>query len=1130
MPGSVGHLRRYLRSVHEVRATGAGVPETSYYPAVSRLLQDVGATLHPKVRPVINIRNEGSGIPDGGLFVEKSAGPVSTSDPMATTAPERGAIEVKPPSRDLAKVVATAQVRRYLERYGKVLVTTLRSWTLVVADSSTGKAKRAEAFEVASTEDAFWAVAAHPEHYADEHEAEFCDFLRRCMAHDAPLASPRDLAWLLAGHARTALNRVEGKSVAALDQLKLAISETLGLSFDDDEGERFFRSTLIQTLFYGMFSAWVLWHESHPDSDDRFSWHDAVWYLKVPMVKVLFERIAIPSTLGPLGVIEVLDWTEDLLARVDRERFFAQFESASAVQYFYEPFLEHFDRTLRGQFGVWYTPPEVVDYMVERVDQVLRSEFGLELGLADEQVVVLDPCVGTGSYLLSVLRRIAATLPDDALAANDVKKAAMTRIFGFEILPAPFVVAHLQIGLMLSKLGVPLDYALGERVAVYLTNALTGWSGEDPNLSLPFPELEKEREAAQAVKADSRILVVLGNPPYNPFAGVHSEEEVDLIEPYKVGIVTRNSLNDLYVRFLRVAERRIVGSGHGIVSLITNFSYLGEPGFVQVRRVLLDEFDSISIDNLNGDSRETGKRTPDGKPDPSVFSTRLNRPGIQVGTAIGTFVRRKTHDPARASVRYRDFWGETKREDLLETARSRDPEAGYEPVTLADVNRLAFRPVIYSTNYESWPMVVELAKVEPVLGLNENRGSALVDPDDAALTNRIRTYLDEALSADQLQQTAAKSLMHAWAGHDPTGTRIRMQASGYATAQVVRFLSRPMDLQWAYVDETRTLWNRPRPELLAHARLPNQFLVVRRRAPRVDDGAALLPASCLGDQHVLHKDAYFVPFELNIKANDDGFFAGEESRTPNLSARAAAYLDAVGVESSDATRTGLLWLHALAVGYSGRYLADNAGGVAADWPRVPLPATEAGLRASAALGQQLAVLLDALQPTPSSIHNVVGRIQRTDGTAIQPARGDLDVSAQWGVVQATGTVMPGRGKLVRREFSEAELTAFGQGTGLLVGAVDVFLNETTYWSCIPVAAWEFKIGGFQVLKKWLSYREKGAGHPSLLGRAMTPTEVREFTALAQRLTSVVLLGPALDASYETTIAATFSWETTAAIK
>ncbi len=1126
-----GHLHRFLRSVSAIHATGGAVAETSYYPAVARLLEDVGATLNPRVRPVIHVRDQGSGIPDGGLFVERPAGPLaSIPDPMEMSAPERGVIEVKPPSRDLAKTVTTAQVRKYLDRYGKVLVTTLRSWALVVAEPTTGKTKRAATFEIAGDEAAFWALASGPVHYAAAHEQEFVEFLRLIMEHDAPLASPRDLAWLLAAHARTALRRIEGRQVAALDRLKQAITDTLGLTFSDEEGERFFRSTLVQTLFYGVFSAWVLWHRAGPPPGARFEWRKAAWHLNVPMVSILFEKIATPSTLRPLGVMEVMDWSEAALARVDRDGFFQRFEEGSAVQYFYEPFLEHFDETLREQFGVWYTPPEVVDYMVERIDQTLRSDFGIEAGFADERVFVLDPCVGTGSYLLAVLRRMAATLPDDALAPQDVKTAAMTRVYGFEILPAPFVVAHLQLGLMLATLGVPLDSATGERVAVYLTNALTGWSEKEGHPILPFPELEEEREAAHAVKRDNRIVVVLGNPPYYPFAGVHSAEEAGLIEPYKHGIGTKHSLNDLYVRFLRVAERRIVeGAGQGIVCLITNFSYLHEPGFVQMRRILLDEFDAISIDCLNGDSRETGKRTPDGKPDPSVFSTPWNRRGIRVGTAVGTFVRRPDHPVEPASVRYRDFWGEDKRAQLIQRAHSDDPETGYQAIALSEVNRLAFRPGRYSTEYESWPQVVEFARVEPSLGLNENRGSVLIDPDREALVERMRTYFDERLSLDDLRSTPAAALAHPWARFKPAEVRkALLRAGGFDEAKVVRFLSRPMDVQWAYVDPAAKLWNDVRRELLPHATVGARFLLVRRRAPRADDGSAMLPATCLADQHVLHKDAYFIPFSLR-DARPEGLELFAEERTgPNLSERAVAYLRALGIGPADGDYAEVLWHHALAVAYSPRYVADNAGGIAADWPRVPLPASAAGLRASAALGQRIAQLLDPTQPNPPGLPSVVGRIHRTDGKAVQPTRGDLEVTAQWGIVQKSGAVMPGRGKAARRALREEERAGLEPDAGRLGEAMDIFLNEHTYWSCVPNTVWEYKIGGFQVLKKWLSYRERGEGHASLLGRALTPAEARYFTSLAQRLTVVVMLGPQLDGSYDDAIAEPFDWQQIAA--
>lgn len=195
------------------------------------------------------------------------------------------------------------------------------------------------------------------------------------------------------------------------------------------------------------------------------------------MIKTLFEELSKPTALKPLGLDEVLDWAAGTLNRVQREPFFKRFQEEHAVQYFYEPFLEAFDPALRKELGVWYTPPEIVTYMVERVDRALRQQLGLSAGLADPNVYVLDPACGTGAYLVEVVRRIHRTLAergDDALTADDLKDAVRKRLFGFELLPAPFVVAHLQLGLLLQDLNAPLDPHSAERAAVYLTNSLAG--------------------------------------------------------------------------------------------------------------------------------------------------------------------------------------------------------------------------------------------------------------------------------------------------------------------------------------------------------------------------------------------------------------------------------------------------------------------------------------------------------------------------------------------------------------------------------------------------------------------------------------------------------------------------------
>ena len=476
--------------------------------------------------------------------------------------------------------------------------------------------------------------------------------------------------------------------------VRSALEEALGVRFEGEKGARFFHSTLVQTLFYGVFSAWVLWARAGAESDDgsrprfgpsesgfgggvgtaKFDWRIAVWHLRAPVLRALFQQLSDPGRLQPLGLVEVLDWTAAALDRVDQSAFFARFNEGEAVPYFYEPFLEAFDPALRKQLGVWYTPTEVVRYMVARVDRALKDDLDIPDGLAAENVYVLDPCCGTGAYLAEVLRRIAANLEGrglGALVGARVKQAATERVFGFEIMPAPFVVAHLQVGLTMQDLDAPLADDGAERAGVFLTNALTGWEPRTTK-PLPFPELEEERDRAERVKQETPILVILGNPPYNGFAGMAVDEERELSEAYRTPKRVRRpegqGLNDLYVRFFRMAERRIAEkTGRGVVCFISNYSWLDGLSFTGMRERYLEAFDAVRIDCLNGDKYKTGKVAPDGTPDPSIFSTEGDPIGIQVGTAITTLVRKTDHAHAEA-VQFRHLWGQSKRVELTATA------------------------------------------------------------------------------------------------------------------------------------------------------------------------------------------------------------------------------------------------------------------------------------------------------------------------------------------------------------------------------------------------------------------------------------------------------------------------------
>ena len=336
-------------------------------------------------------------------------------------------VEVKAAGDDAWLTVDSAQVSNYWELYRLVLVTNTRDFVLLGEDSQ-GNPSKLETFRLAVSAADFEAKLQHPRAFANSVGPALAEYLGRALSHRATLAEPRDLARLLASYARDGLARVEASGDASsLNAVRSALEEALGVRFEGERGAAFFRSTLVQTLFYGVFSAWVLWARQTPPPTGTFNWHEAVWHLRAPVLLALFQQLSAPTQLQPLGLVEVLDWTSAALDRVDRDAFFARFNEGEAVPYFYEPFLEAFDPVLRKQLGVWYTPAEVVRYMVARVDTALKDDLGIEDGLAADNVYVLDPCCGTGAFLAETLKRIAANLEArglGALTGARVKQAA----------------------------------------------------------------------------------------------------------------------------------------------------------------------------------------------------------------------------------------------------------------------------------------------------------------------------------------------------------------------------------------------------------------------------------------------------------------------------------------------------------------------------------------------------------------------------------------------------------------------------------------------------------------------------------------------------------------------------------
>ena len=1106
-------VESYFSDLRLVRGSGGATDERSLYVPLANLLNAVGGALRPKVFCVQELADQGAGHPDFGLYTTQQ---VQKGKPKSGQKPERGVVEVKPVADDAWLTASGDQVSRYWNGYRRVLVTNARDFVLMGEDAS-GQPVRLESLRLADSAAQFDAKLEHPRAFANEVGPGLGEYLTRVLSHAASLAEPKDVAWLLASYARDGRARVErAGDTTSLAAVRTALEESLGVRFEGDHGAAFFRSTLVQTLFYGIFSAWVLWARQTPAPTGAFNWHDAVWHLRAPVLRALFQQISDPGRLQPLGLVEVLEWTATALNRVDRDAFFARFSEGEAVPYFYEPFLQAFDPDLRKQLGVWYTPTEVVRYMVARVDKALKDDLGIPDGLAGENVYVLDPCCGTGAYLAEVLRRIAANLESrglGALTGARVKQAATQRVFGFEIMPAPFVVAHLQVGLTMQELDAPLSDDGDERAGVFLTDALTGW---EPTVQkpLPFPELEEERERAERVKQNTPVLVILGNPPYNGFAGMAVDEERELSQAYRTTKQVRRpegqGLNDLYVRFFRMAERRIAEkTGQGVVCFISNYSWLDGLSFTGMRERYLEAFDAIRIDCLNGDKYKTGKTTLEGAPDPSIFSTSEDPVGIQVGTAIATLVRKADHAPAQ-SVGFRHLWGQSKHDELVATSKSQPKDLYADVAPLLHLG-LPFADLAVSDGWQEWPALPDLFPTS-FPGVKTSRDGFLVDVDLDRLKQRVAEYFDDDLSHEDITRRYP-SVMKSTTQFDAQAVRdALLKRGGPAEDGFVRYAYRPFDIRWLYWEPDSALVDRPRSEYKPHVFDGNLWFsaVPRLRRDAAEAQSAL--TMHLASLHLNEWGASMFPAWLR----DDGlriYGTGTQHR-PNMSLSAQHYLDSVGLSVED------LFHHVIATLHDPVYRTANAGALRMDWPRIPLPGWPDGgsdggsdahgaadaLAESAARGRHLAALLDSDTPvagvTTGALRPELAAIavpMTTGGGNM--AGDDFAVTAGWGHFGTGEAVMPGHGRIVERDYTADERNALGDAIATLGDTTfDVYLNERAYWRNVPAAVWNYQLGGYQVLKKWLSYRGN-----KILGRPLLPEEVQHFTDIVRRIAAIALL-------------------------
>ena len=613
-------ISEYLAEIQDkYRTDMAG--EHAYRPALQRLLQSADTSLNAVNDPA---RTE-IGMPD--FVVLRQPGNV----PM-------GIVEAKDIGNKLSQTEKSAQIKRYLA-HGNLILTNYLEFRWYV------NGEKWETVRIAKV--ANGKIVRIPRAYG-----QLTDLLLRfAQLTTQSVNSAKDLAERLARNAKLIAHFIEKdlKSSTPTKNLQnqmAAFQNTLLPDLDIAS----FSDMYAQTLAYGLFASRV----NFPGDPSRFSLRGAAEDIPRtnPFLRDLFyhSRFDLGKRLTWMAesVVELLRHTDtdSILAHFGRRT-----QQTDPVLHFYETFLRAYDPGLRETRGVYYTPEPVVKYIVRSVDHILKTRFKRPRGLTDEDTLILDPAVGTGTFLYFVIELIKEGFAgQQGLWKSYVERHLLPRVFGFELLMAPYTVAHMKLSLQLKEAGY--EFKEGQRLGIYLTNSLEEAVEAPP---LPFANfIAEEANTAAAIKRDKPIMVVLGNPPYSGHSANRSKWIGDLVRDYffvdDEPLGERNSkwLQDDYVKFIRFDQWRIEQTGEGILAFITNHGYLDNVTFRGMRNSLMKSFSEIYVLNLHGDVRKS-ERTPDGNKDENVFD-------IMQGVAIVLLIKQKTRK-GTTLISYRDLWG-----------------------------------------------------------------------------------------------------------------------------------------------------------------------------------------------------------------------------------------------------------------------------------------------------------------------------------------------------------------------------------------------------------------------------------------------------------------------------------------
>jgi len=869
-----------------------------------------------------------------------------------------------------------------------------------------------------------------------------------------------------------------------------------------------FADMYAQTICYGLFAA-----RENYNGKDNFNRKNAIFDIPEtnPFLRRMFSRMA-GSDLDE-RVKWVVDDLAQLLSYADFDAIKKDFRKATRqddpVVHFYETFLAAYDPKLREMRGVYYTPKPVVSYIVRSIDHILKKDFGIKDGLADRtkipiyktetdkngkkkqvkagechRVLILDPAIGTGTFLYSVIEHIHDHLIKKGMRGTwqqYVSKDLLPRLFGFELLMAPYAVAHLKLGMQLKDLGY--KFQKKERLNIIMTNTLEE-AFDLKGLALFERWIAEESNKAGYVKQEFPVMIVLGNPPYS-YDSVNTGKWISkLISSYyscngvPLGEKNPKGLQDDYVKFIRFAQWRINQTGYGILGFITNNGYLDGPTYRGMRKSLIDDFDDIYVLDLHGNVKKREK-CPDGSKDENVFD-------IQTGVSIGIMVKRAFEETkAKTSVYHSDLWGlrefyEKKKSGYRKLVSGKYFWLSENDIKNTNWNKTQPSDKFYVFSPRNEKISLEYANYAELKLCFKSIGVGVASARDS-----LTIHFDKKCAIDTVRQFAQLPIEEAREryklGKDTRDWKISLaQADIHKcpidSSFVKPILYRPFDIRYTYyTGKTCGFISMPRYNHLYHMLEENLALFVGRQGQAIgnEDWNLLFCGNTMEDYNLYRRgNNACIPLFLypdTIKRDLFSKFADSDivkDRWTNLSSLIINYMNTnlKMVFKTDGTADLKktfgpedIFNYIYAVFHSPTYRTRYAEFLKIDFPRLPLTSNKALFRELCKLGGELVGLHLMEQHGPDMTNFPI-----RDGSEVEKVR-----------------------------YTEPKKSQQGR----------VWINHKQYFDNVPPEVWEFHIGGYQVCHKWLKDRK---------GRKLEYEDVEHYCRIVSALSETIRLMSAIE--------------------